>query len=522
MHGTLAIDLGSSTTVVAYQPPDQPARLLPLPPYSLDQPCVVPSLLWLSSADASKPLLGRQVLEAGLGFDNSPRLQRDFKRQIGAGGHHSNGCSAATTLPLPPETAAERLLLGIWQALPTELEPSRLVLTAPIESYAGYRQWLLQLAQQLAVPEIALVDEPTAAAIGCGLAPGSRVLVVDLGGGTTDLSLVQIPGGQGRAAPVAQLLRLGGRLLENSRQTLRCAKVLGKAGLALGGRDIDRWIAADLCPGEPLQGALLAHAETLKCQLSDQDQARTLWAHSDGTLRELRLDRDQLTALLLQQGLISQLDTLLEAVLAQGRANGISLEQIDAVLPVGGSSQLAVVQQWLRQRLDPIPLRNQRPVEAVALGALALTPGVQVRDVLNRGVSLRCWDQRSGAHRWHPLYVAGQHWPTDQELEVVLASSREGQAALELVLGEPQEAHRAEVIYANGLPQLRQRDAGAPAVIPWSQQPQAIDLDPPGIQGQDRLRLRFSIDAQADLIVSVEDLQAPTRPARQRRLGAVR
>ena len=45
--------------------------------------------------------------------------------------------------------------------------------------------------------EVALVDEPTAAAIGCGLRPGSRVLVVDLGGGTIDLSLVALEGGKG-------------------------------------------------------------------------------------------------------------------------------------------------------------------------------------------------------------------------------------------------------------------------------------------------------------------------------------
>ena len=48
-----------------------------------------------------------------------------------------------------------------------------------------------------------------------------------------------------------------------------------------------------------------------------------------------------------------------------------------------------------------MPLRLERPVEAVALGALRLTPGVTVKDVLQRGVSLRCWDQRSAEHRWH-------------------------------------------------------------------------------------------------------------------------
>lgn len=108
------------------------------------------------------------------------------------------------------------------------------MLTAPIDSYRRYRQWLQQATADLPVEEIALVDEPTAAAIGAGLPPGSRVLVVDLGGGTIDLSLVALEG-EGKAAPIAQLLRFGGLRLDDSRQALRCARVVGKAGLALGG-----------------------------------------------------------------------------------------------------------------------------------------------------------------------------------------------------------------------------------------------------------------------------------------------
>ena len=55
MPGTLAIDLGSSTTVVAWQDPGGPAALLPLPPYSCSDPCVVPSLLWLEAPRPSGP-----------------------------------------------------------------------------------------------------------------------------------------------------------------------------------------------------------------------------------------------------------------------------------------------------------------------------------------------------------------------------------------------------------------------------------------------------------------------------------
>ena len=78
--GTLDIDLGSTTTVVAFQAGDgsEPIRL-DLPPIT-NRPGEVPSLLWQT---VEQPLIGRQVLEAGLHDSPDPRLKRDFKRQIG-------------------------------------------------------------------------------------------------------------------------------------------------------------------------------------------------------------------------------------------------------------------------------------------------------------------------------------------------------------------------------------------------------------------------------------------------------
>ena len=132
MAGTLAIDLGSSTTVVAFQPATGgPAQLLELPPYSCGTPSVIPSLLWLQQADSERPLVGRQVLEAGLVEQGGPQLQRDFKRWIGA-----NPPRAGEAL-LSPEQAGKLLMERIWQQLPADLAPSRLVLTAPIDSYRG-------------------------------------------------------------------------------------------------------------------------------------------------------------------------------------------------------------------------------------------------------------------------------------------------------------------------------------------------------------------------------------------------
>ncbi|MEB3265357.1 MAG: Hsp70 family protein [Cyanobacteriota bacterium] len=517
--GTLAIDLGSSTTVVAWQADGQSPQLLSLAPYSLDDPPLVPTLLWQSSPDQATPLIGRQVLDAHRADGSEPGLCRDFKRSIGA------GLGPTDRSWLSPEQAGALLLRRLWEALPVGLDPRRLVLTAPVEAYQGYRQWLQQASIDLPVSEVALVDEPTAAAIGSGLPPGARVLVVDVGGGTIDLSLVALDGGEGRAAPIAQLLRFAGRDLLRSGQALRCARVIGKAGLPIGGRDIDRWILEALMPEgflvPPLPARLLRLAEELKCQLSDGEEAMRVWLPPEGGAQELRLSRRTLEQLLHRHGLIEALDGLLESVRAAARREGSDLATIDAVLPVGGGSRIPLIRRWLQERCAGIPLRDERPVEAVALGALALTPGVRLRDVLARGVALRCWDRRSGGHHWHPLFVAGQSWPTDQPLELVLACSRDGQRQMELVLGEPLAEERAEVVFEAGLPRLRRRAAGAGPVSPWPGAAPHLDLDPPGQVGHDRLRLAFAIDGQGQLVVGGQDLLSD-RPLPTLTLGPVR
>ena len=151
MNGTLALDLGSSTTVVAWQAPGEAPRLLPLPPYSAADPALVPSVLWLRQPDDPRPLLGQQVLDADLLEHTGPGLCRDFKRHIG--GTAAEGVEPAAGPWLAPEAAAALLVRRLWQALPPQVQPERLVLTAPVETYRGYRAWLQELCSTLPVQE---------------------------------------------------------------------------------------------------------------------------------------------------------------------------------------------------------------------------------------------------------------------------------------------------------------------------------------------------------------------------------
>ncbi len=505
--GTLAIDLGNSTTVVAFQgEKEQTPNLLDLGNINRSKG-EIPTLIW-QIPEENKLIIGQEVINLGLSNKESPHLNRDFKRLIG-----NKDFSELSISTLSPEQAGELFIQEIWKRIPKNLSIQRLVLTAPVETYRAYRSWLQKVCETFPIEEIALVDEPTAAAMGAGLPAGSKLLVIDIGGSTIDFSLVALEGGEGKAAPIAQLMRFGGKdLNETSKQVLRCAKVLGKAGFRLGGRDFDRWIASYLCPGTPLTESILNAAERLKCRLSDSriEKKDTLLEisneSSSSPAKNLILSRIELENLLLNRGLLNSLNILLEKTLAKGRANGCELNNLNGVVIVGGGSRIPLLRRWVEEKTKPAPLLTPPPIEAIAIGALNLTPGVTIKDILQRGVSLRCWDQRTKQHIWHPIFLAGQPWPTSNDLEVVLAGSKVNQKEIEIVLGEPdlEEAH--EVIYINGIPTLK-NERTSQKVIPWENSTNSLILNPEGQPGEDCLRLQFKINSDAQLEMKGIDIR---------------
>ena len=513
--GSLAIDLGSSNTVVAHQPATGgPPRLVQVPAYSYRDEPIIPTLLYCANDCTTAPLnssrqpclVGRQVMEAGLLETMNQPLQPpaelycQFKRSIGARPRSKQVERA--------ERGGALFLEHLWRAVPWQTPPERLVLTAPVDAFAGYRRWLLDHGSKLPVSEIAMVDEPTAAAIGSGLPPGSHVLVVDLGAGTSDLALVRIQGGEGRAQPISQLIRFNGNDLVRSSQHLRVARVVGKAGAAVGGRDLDQWIAAHMAPRTtgPLPEAWLHAAERLKCQLSTRDQATVDGIRTEGGVMSWQLERSALELLLQRQGFIHLLDRLLKQVAVAARCEGLDLLKLTAVLPVGGTSCLPLVRRWIEQRLPGVPCYARQPLTAVAYGALALTPNVQVRDVLSRGVALRYWDRRQQAYGWHPLYWAGQPWPTESPLQIRLAPARANQPALELVLAEVSADLRREVVFVDGQPRLLEEQAPAASMSPWPVSFPPLPLPEKVQPGQDALLLVFTITDDRHLHLQVNSL----------------
>ena len=521
VFGTLAIDLGSSTTVVVFQKENgQPPELLDLPPISraIGE---IPSLIWKSSEKEESYLIGQQIIDLNLINEKENNLSQDFKRWIG-----STEIEPIYDSKITPEKAGEILIHSIWEKVSQKVNIKRLVLTAPVDTYREYRTWLVNVCNSLEVKEIALVDEPTAAAMGAGLEPGSTLLVLDFGGSTIDMSIVALEGGEGQASPIAQLVRFDGNNLEGkSTQVLRTAKVLGKSGLRLGGKDIDRWIFHHLLPEENPTNSILRKAEELKCELSNTNIKETLVItkkvnNIQNEEKFLKLSKKGLEELLIEKGLLKSIEKLYIQTINSAKRNSFELKDLDSVVLVGGGSRIPLIKNYLSDICNSIPFLTPPPIEAIALGALHLTPGVQIKDVLNKGVSLRCWNKKNEKHIWHPLFLAGQTWPTNKPLEIILAASINSQLSIDLIIGEPQEEGSNEIIYTNGLPTLKTIES-KDKIKKITNTIISIPVDPPGEIGQDCIKLIFNINDNCQLEVEGVDLRNNKEITKQN-LGEIR
>ncbi len=519
--GTLAIDLGSSTTVVVFQKENgQSPELLDLPPISR-VPGEIPSLIWRSSEKDGCFLVGQEIIDLDLIDEKESNLSQDFKRWIG-----SKEIKPIFNSTIPPEKAGELLIHNIWEKVSERVNIKRLVLTAPVDTYREYRNWLVKVCNSLEVKEIALVDEPTAAAMGAGLEPGSTLLVLDFGGSTIDMSIVALEGGEGQASPIAQLVRFDGKNLEGkSSQVLRTAKVLGKSGLRLGGKDIDRWISNHLLPEDIPTISILRKAEELKCELSDTHIKETLVIakkviNKENEEKVLKLSKKGFEELIIEKGLLKSIENIFNQTIKAAKRNSFELKDLDCVVLVGGGSRIPLIKNYLTEICSSIPFLTPPPIEAVALGALNLTPGVQIKDILNKGVSLKCWNKKNQKHIWHPLFLAGQTWPTNKPLEIILAASINNQLSIDLIIGEPLEEGSNEVIFINGMPTLRTIES-KDKIQKLNNHVISIPLDPPGEIGQDCIKLFFNINDNCQLTVKGIDLRKNIEIANQN-LGGIR
>lgn len=519
-----AIDFGTSNTVVTrWNAKTRSPETVVLPGLSIQQknnPPLVPSLLYVEKAAMTpadtKIIVGKAVRDRGLDLFNDSRFFRNFKRGIGT--------PVQGFIPeldghiLSFEAVGNWFLRSVIQSLQQQ-DPTldSLIFTVPVDSFESYRNWLSSVCQSLDVGQVRIIDEPTAAALGYQIGPKQKtLLVVDFGGGTLDLSLIQPT--FDKEKPTGFFLKWGNQSRTRQaedRPAPKTVRVLAKAGENLGGADVDRWLAEYFAQTQalPLTPLTLRLVEKLKISLSSEQTAEEAYFDEE-TLDsyELRLTRDRLDAILTEKGFFDRLDNRLDQVVQQAQRQNLTLNDIDAVLLVGGSAQIPAVQAWAVRHFGIEKVRGDRPFEAVAQGALRVQ-SVELQDFLHHSYGIRYWDRRNNAHSWHPIIQQGQPYPTGEPIEFFFGASSDQQPSIELILGELGDAApvRTEVYFEGNQLVTRQTkvDGGTPDVQALNDTDSGrtiATLTPPGFPGSDRIRVLFSVDAERFLRMTVEDL----------------
>ena len=123
-------------------------------------------------------------------------------------------------------------------------------------------------------------------------------------------------------------------------------------------------------------------------------------------------------------------------LLQQARRQGIEVADINAVLLVGGTSQIPAVQTWIKNYFDADKIRSEQAFEAIAHGALQLAQGFEIKDFLYHSYGIRYWNRQQNRHSWHPIVKEGQPYPMNKPVELYLGASLENQPSIELIIGE--------------------------------------------------------------------------------------
>ena len=358
----LGIDLGTTRSLVAVVRSGK-AQVLEA---GADNDTLMPSVVYYPST--GKPMVGYDAL-AHLADDPKNTIV-SAKRFMGRSqadikfSHPYELSGSADDMPafvtaqgkVSPVEVSARILAALEQRAASALPADSIegaVITVPAYFDEAQRQATKDAAQAAGINVLRLLNEPTAAAVAYGLDKPtqdntqSHYLIYDLGGGTFDVSILKLTDG------VFEVLATGG----NS---------------ALGGDDIDRlltnWLIKQLGidPKDVSRhdkSILAQRAKAYKQALTDAEQVAidiTVNGHSyQGTLR-----RDDL--LTIAEPVNRRTLSVCEQVLRDAK---LSIDDLDEVILVGGSTRMPAVQQVVSTFFGKQPLCRLNPDEVVALGA---------------------------------------------------------------------------------------------------------------------------------------------------------
>ena len=420
MSKIIGIDLGTTNSCVAVMEGGQPVVIA-----NAEGSRTTPSVVAFTK-DGER-LIGQVAKRQAV--TNPERTVISIKREMGTsykvsidGKQYTPQDISAMILSKMKETAESYLGEKVTQA----------VITVPAYFNDSQRQATKDAGRIAGLEVLRIINEPTAASLAYGLdkEENQKILVYDLGGGTFDVSILDIGDGVFEVLSTNGNTRLGGDDFDQ-----RIIDYVAEQFKKENGIDLKQ----DKIAAQRLKEA----AEKAKIELSGTTTANinlpfitadaTGPKHLDITLTRAKFD--ELTADLV--------DATVEPMRKALKDSGLTVDQINKVILVGGSTRIPAVQEAVKKVTGKEPFKGINPDECVAIGA-AIQGGVlggEVKDVLLLDVTPLSLGLETEGHIFTRLIDRNTTIPTSKSQ--VFSTAADGQTTVEIhvLQGERQMAY---------------------------------------------------------------------------------
>src|SRR5437868_4229681 len=357
----VGIDLGTTNSLVAYMTESGPQVIRDEQGNAL-----VPSIVYYDTAE-KRLLVGE---EAGERLITEPRKAiYSVKRFMGKGS--ADVQEDLTLVPFQIAAGSEHVIrfqMGDRQFTPPEIsafvlrelkerasrffgeEVTQAVVTVPAYFNDAQRQATKDAGHLAGLDVLRIVNEPTAASLAYGLDKKKEgfIAVYDLGGGTFDISILKLKDGIFEVLATGGDTHLGGDDIDNRLISLVVDEIDRRTG---------RRIESDVAVFQSVRREVIR----VKHELSSSENARIA---VEPLQYEREISRTELEALM--EELIERTITPCKQALKDA---GLSADQIDEVVLVGGSTRIPLVRRRVEEIFKRIPHTELNPDEVVALGA---------------------------------------------------------------------------------------------------------------------------------------------------------